>query len=303
MLRREFLAAAAVTPLLAASNHIGKSRISAISDEIAKSPEEAIAFAKQYGLQWLELRGVPGAKTHYSSIPEEQVKQAAREFKDNGIRISFFNTGYLKFGFPGTEVVRRKGEEPAVREKRIAREQAQYDSHMEDLKQGIRAAHILGVDKMRVFTFLRVAEPEKLSQRIADVIGEMAEIAGKEKIRLVVENEGSCNVGTSAELAAFMKLLPEKVGLNWDPQNGLSLKEIPFPDGYQLLPKKRILNVQVKGHGLLDEKLKLDWPAIVRALEKDGYPGKIGLETHYFDGTVIEKSHRAMREILRIVES
>jgi L-ribulose-5-phosphate 3-epimerase len=303
MLRREFLGTLAAAPLLAAKNHIGKSRISAISDEVAKTPAEAIAFAKAYGLQWLELRDVPGLKKHYASIPEEQVTDAAKEFKEHGIGISFFNTGYLKFGLPGTEPVRRKTEEPDARQKRIAREQAQFDSRIEDLKRGIRAAQILGVDKMRIFTFSRVTDPDKIYQRIADVIGEMAEIASKEKITLLVENEGSCNVGTSAELAAMMKLVPDKVALNWDPQNGLALQEVPFPDGYKTLPKKRIANVQVKGHGLLDEKQKLDWAGIVNTLEKDGYPGKIGLETHYFDGTNIEKANLSMREILRIVES
>ena len=44
----------------------------------------------------------------------------------------------------------------------------------EDFQQAFRAAHILGTDKIRVFTFLRTAEPEKLHQQIADVIGEMA---------------------------------------------------------------------------------------------------------------------------------
>ena len=89
---------------------------------------------------------------------------------------------------------------------------------MRTFKQAFRAAHILGVDKIRVFTFLRTAEPDKLHQRIADVIGEMAEMAAKEKIKLLVENESACNVVSCAEVAPFMKLLPEKtVGINWDP--------------------------------------------------------------------------------------
>jgi hypothetical protein len=150
MLRREFLGTLAAAPLLTAKTHIGKSRLSAISDEVGTTPAESIAFAKQYGLQWLELRGVPGLKKHYDSISEAQLTEAAKEFKDNGIGISFFNTGYLKFTLPGTEAVRRRTEEPAAREKRIAREQVQFDSRLEDLKRGIRAAHILGVDKMRV---------------------------------------------------------------------------------------------------------------------------------------------------------
>ena len=40
---------------------------------------------------------------------------------------------------------------------------------------------------------------------------------------------------------------------------------------------------------------------MIAALEKDGYGGALGLETHYFDGTNIEKSHLSMQEILRLV--
>ena len=180
----------------------------------------------------------------------------------------------------------------------------EFDRRKEDFQQAFRAAHLLGADKIRVFTFLRTAEPAKLNQQIADVIGEMAEMAGKEKIKLLVENESACNVVSCAEVAAFMKLMPEKtVGINWDPLNGTSQNEIPYPDGYKLLPVKRVWNVQMKGHSLLDPEKKLDWAGIFSALARDGYKGQIGLETHYFDGTKIEKSHASMREIFRILES
>lgn len=294
----------AATPLLAARNKIDRSRLSAISDEVAKTPADALVFAEKYGLKWLELRDVPSGKIHYARLPEADLKAAAKEFQDHGIRISFLNTGYFKFALPGTEPVRRRPETPEAREKRLAREKVDFDRRSEDIKQGIHAAQILGVDKMRVFTFSRVEDPSKVEQRVADVLGELALIAEKENVRLLVENEASCNVGTSAELASMLKLIPNKnVGLNWDPQNALPLKEVPFPNGYALLPKKRIWNVQAKGKGLLDEQQRLDWAAIIHELEKDNYPGQVGLETHYFDGTNLEKSQLSMQELVRIVET
>lgn len=279
------------------------SRIAVLTDECAKSPEDAISFARQYGLQWVELRGVPGAKgSHYASIPEEQAREAASGLKAAGIRVSFLNTGFFKITLPGTEPVFRKPETPEGREARIAKHKAQYDRRFEELAAAIRNAHIYGVDKMRVFTFLRVQDPQSTFQQVADVIGEMAGKASAEGIKLLVENEDSCNVVTCEEMAAFVKLLPEKsVGINWDPLNGISQKETPYPEGYRLLPKKRILNVQLKGHSLLDDQKKLPWHDIFEALSKDGYKGIAGLETHYFDGTLLEKSHLSMQEIRRIV--
>ena len=81
--RRSLLVSAVAAPLWAKKNHIGRDRISTITDENAKSPAEALAFVKQYGLQWVELRNVPGDKKHYIQLTEPELKQAAKEFKDD----------------------------------------------------------------------------------------------------------------------------------------------------------------------------------------------------------------------------
>jgi sugar phosphate isomerase/epimerase len=304
MLRRQFLAAPLGLPLLARAPRIDRARVSAITDEIARSPADAITFIKQYGLRWVELRDVPGAKQHYATQSEEFLKQAAKEFHDSGIGISFFNTGMLKITLPGTDPKRSRPETPEVRAKRLASHQAAFERRMDDLRQAIRAAHILNVDKIRLFAFLRVDDPKTVEDRVANIIGEMAEVAHKEGIKTLLENEGSCNVATSAELAGMVNKLPAKyVGLNWDPMNGMALGEKPYPDGYNTLPKKRIWNVQIKGRTLLEDKYRLDWAAIFDQLVRDGYRGQVGLETHIFGDIQVAKSHESMREILRIVES
>jgi L-ribulose-5-phosphate 3-epimerase len=305
--RREFVAGAlAGLPLLGASvgSRIGRTRISAISDEVANSPADAIAFAKQYGLEWLELRNEPGSKRPYFYMEDVELKPAARAFADAGIRISFLNTSLLKFGLPGTEPVSRKQETPEKRTARLEREQHEFDIRDRNLRKCIRAAKTLGTDRIRVFTFQRVAEPKSLYPRIAEILTPMCDIAEREGVRLLVENEASCNVGSCADAAAFLDVLPHRAfGMNWDSLNGTSLGERPFPDGYALLPKKRIWNVQIKGKSLLEPSQRLDWADIFRTLERDGYGGEVGLETHYFDGTNLEKSHASMREILKIAET
>ena len=199
--------------------------------------------------------------------------------------------------------MRRRPETEQARAKRLQTEAARFERRMDDLRTAIRNCHILGVDLLRVFTGSRVEEPEKLYPRIVDVLGEMALVCEKENIRLLIENEGSCNIGTSAELTNLLKGIPSKwVGINWDSLNGLTLHENPFPDGYQVLPKERIYNVQIKGKTLLDYPEKLDWKAIFQTLEKDGYQGKLGLETHIFGEGQIAASHSSMQEILRIVQ-
>ena len=304
MLRRSFLASLSAAPLLTAAPRLDRSRIAFISDEAAASPADAIAFAKQYGLRWIELRDVPGGGGHYMRQSDEVLKETAKQLHENGIGVSFLNTPMFKTTLPGTEPVLRRPETPEARQKRVAAGDAAYERRVKDFTQACRAARLLGTDKIRVFTVLRTAEPEKDYPRIAEILGEMAALADKEDVKILVENEVPCNVVTCAEIAAFMKVLTAKnVGVNWDPMNGTSRKEIQFPDGYKLLPMNRLWNVQMKGHTLLDPPQILDWGGIFKALAQDGYKGQVGLETHYFDGTKIEKSHKSMVEIFRLLET
>jgi sugar phosphate isomerase/epimerase len=302
MNRRDFLALPLAAVPVAAAGRVGSNRISIVTDECAKTPAEALDFARKFGLKWFELRNVPGRRNEYYTIGEDELRAAAKEFSSHGVKISFLNTGMLKFGLYDTEPARQRQETAEQRAKRLASEKQRFDRRMDDLNKAIRAAHILGTDKVRIFTFTRVGEPEKLFPRLADILGPMALAAEKEKIKLLIENETSCNVGSCAELAAILKLVPSKgLGVNWDAMNGMAFKETPFPDGYRLLPRNRIHNVQIKGRSLQPGAQRLDWAAIFETMAKDGYKGQFGLETHIFDERAIEHSHECMAEILRIV--
>jgi sugar phosphate isomerase/epimerase len=306
--RREWMAgalAAAGSVWAKPGDRIDRGRIAAITDEIARSPEAAIEFAHLYGLKWLELRDVPGAKgKNYFLMDDADARVAAKQFHDGGVRISFLNTNLLKFGLPGTEPVRRTPEAPEAREKRVAREQLRFDSRADDLRRCIANAHTLDCRYLRVFAFSRVAEPRSVFPRIADALNEFAKVAEREGVVLLLENETSCNVGTCEELAAMMKLVSPNIGINWDVLNGKDMGEQPFPRGYDLLPKERIRNVQIKGRSILPEfpdKL-VDWKAIFDRMAADGYKDEIGLETHIFGEGQVAASHASMRAILQIVD-
>jgi len=304
MTRRDLLAAgaacAAYATRLMAKTRIDKSRISAITDEIGLSTLEAIAFAHYYGMQNVEIRNSPGKKEYYL-LPESEIKADADLFAKEGLQVSFVNTGLLKYTWPGTEPLRRRPETPEARDKRIASEKLRWDQRSEDFQKAIRCAHIMGCDKVRVFAGTRVADPGTLYQMIADTLGELSRLAEKEKVYLLLENEGSQNIATSQELTDIMKLIPSKwVGFNWDPHNAYG-KEKAYPEGYGLLPKERMLNLQIKGKGVMPESPeKEDWRAIFAALNNDGYEGKVGLETHLFDGTLVTAAHKSMDEIMKI---
>lgn len=305
--RRLFLATSLSTAagrlLSAQPASLDWSRISVLTDECATSPEDAIAFCHKYKLTHVELRDVPGRKgTSYAKLEDPELKQAAAQLKEAGLKVTFLNTGMLKFSLPGTEPIRKTPETPERKAQREKTDQERFERRMDDLHKAVRVAQIFNVDKVRVFAFSRTAEPETLFPRIAEILGPMGDYASKEGVQLLVENEGSCNVGSSAELAKLVNMLPEKqFGLNWDPENATRLNEVNYPDGYNLLPKPRVKNIQIKARGLLIQPPNIDWKGIFAALAKDGYPGQVGLETHIFDGTLIEKANLCMAKIHELV--
>ena len=252
----------------------------------------------------MEVRSVPGSKKHYADLTVEELRQAAREFKDGGVKVSFFNSGQCKYLLPGTVALRSRQETSEQRSTRLAREQLLFDRREEDLRKSIRAAQAFGTDKVRVFAFLRTVDPAKDMQRIVDVLGPLVKIAEKEGIRLTLENEVACNVARCDEMAAYMKAIPSKhFGLNWDALNGKHMQETAFPDGYRLIPKDKLWNVQIKGKSVLKGYADwIDWAPIFTALEKNGYKEQVGLECHIFGPELIAKSHESMVEMIRLAE-
>jgi len=121
----------------------------------------------------------------------------------------------------------------------------------------------------------------------------MALESEKQKVTLLLENDPATNAADCAELAAIMKLVPSKwVGINWR----------PAPDGYALLPKKRILNVRVPAASLVPGKAeKINWKAILLALDKDGYAGRITLETGLTGSPSIAMARDSLDELMHIV--
>lgn len=278
-------------------------RFSVLTDEVAGSEADAIAFARQYGLRWVELRGTPRAQDRtrksedYFRMEPDQLRKVKADLHAAGLKLSFLNTGLLKFGLPGSDVKLSRPESPENKARREERQSTLYANRMKDLELAIRAAHILEVKQLRVFAFVRVNDVNSVWERVANELGAYSRVAEKEGIRLLLENESSCNVATSKELADMtLKVNTKGLGMNWDPDNTWAFGEKAWPDGYKLLPMRKLGNVQMKAGNVIGPR-KIDWTSIIAALNKDGYKGCIGLETHVFDGTLIEKAHLCMKEI------
>ena len=164
---------------------------------------------------------------------------------------------------------------------------------MEDFQKALRCAQIMGADKIRVFAGTRVADPASTFQQIADTLTEMASESEKAKVSLILENDPATNVATCAELAEVMKLAPSKwIGINWK----------PAPEGFALLPKKRILNVRVVAATLAPGRPEsVNWKSLLVALDKDGYGGRLTLEVGQAGSKSIGIARDSLDQLVHIV--
>ncbi len=127
--------------------------------------------------------------------------------------MSVLDTGVYKVALPGTTPL---GENPQD----LNPVQGEYERQMEELRRAADAAHALGTDRVRIFAFKRVADPNAIFERIVDELGKALRVAKEKDVTLLMENEFSCNVATGAESARLFKAISDRRLMhNWDPGN------------------------------------------------------------------------------------
>ena len=304
-------------PALSVGSPADRFRLGVISDELSQDFEEALKIMKGYGLRWVEIRTV--WKTYNTEASPEQVQRLKSLLQQYDFTLSVLDTALYKCDLPGTKNV--VGERDAY----------PYSGQMDLLKRAMDRAHALGTDKLRVFAFWRVDDPQVHFPRIAGELVKAAEVAHKGGIRLVLEDEGSCNVGCARELAQMLSLVPnENFGANWDVGNGYRHGEVSFPTGYALLDKKRIFHMHLKDvrcggtaakqqkseawrlkggqesevsncHTALVGEGQVDLLGQLRALLRDGYEGTMSLEPEYEAPGIshLEATRRSLEAVLK----
>lgn len=309
--RREFVAAGASAALLAGIEKsawgasLSQFKVGIITDEVTQDFEQALIWVKGFGLSWVELRFLWGK--YVTELGSEDVKRAKELLVKYGIKVSVVDSAYFKTLLPGTT---SKFSDPK-------NDPLQSDFSVQDalLERAFARAKDFGTDKVRIFAFLRVDDPQKVFERVAKELERTAAVAEREGIRLVLENEFSCNLATGAEGAAMLKAVKApSLGLNWDSGNAYAAGEKkPYPDGYDALDKKRIWHMHLKdaqdnpnggesvwrpiGGG------KIDFLGQFKALLKDGYEGTMSLETHYVNAAKNKEasSRESMDGLLRVI--
>lgn len=298
--RREFLAgmvaitAATATSRLSALSDAGSPfRVSVINDEISQDfGRSCEVAARDFGMSWIELRGM--WKKNIVSLDEKEVAEARRILEKFQLKVTDIASPLFKVDWPGAP-------KSKFSEAKSFGANFNLDQQNEVLEHSIEMAKAFGTDRVRCFDFWRIEDQGPYRAAINDKLREAAVTAAKKGIILVLENEPSCNTATGAESAKVLEAVKESnFMLNWDPGNAAASGEIPYPDGYKLLPKNRIGHCHCKDTVKKGKKYDwapmggglIDWAGQFKALKSDGYRFAVSLETHWNGGGSPEESSR-----------
>ena len=298
--RREFLAGmVAMTAANAASRFAFPSdtsspfRISVINDEISQDFGHACEIvSREFGMGWIELRGM--WKKNIVSLDEKEVAEAGRILEKYQLKVTDIASPLFKVDWPGAP----KSKFSEAKSFGANFTLAQQD---EVLEHSLEMAKAFQTDRVRCFDFWRLEDQAPYRAAINEKLRDAAGKAAKKGIILVLENEMSCNTATGAEAAKVLSAVQTpSFMLNWDPGNAAAAGEIPFPDGYNLLPKDRIGHCHCKDAVKKGEKYDwapmgggmIDWLGQFKALKRDGYHHAVSLETHWRGANSPEESTR-----------
>lgn len=285
-----FAAAERALPLLA-SLASSPFRVAVINDEISQDFERACHVASRFGMKWIELRGM--WDKNILDLDSNQVGESLRLLRKYGLGVTDIASPLFKVDFP------------AAPKSKFSPKKDEFNAHFGPGQQDaviekcVEMAKKFSTDRIRCFDFWRLEDPKPYRAEINETLRKAAEKVGKQGLILVLENEMSCNTGTGKEAAEVLAAVQTpSFMLNWDPGNAATLGEIPYPNGYDLLPKNRIGHCHCKDAVKTSDKYEwaamgkgvIDWVGQFRALKKAGYHDAVSLETHWRGGGTPEES-------------
>jgi L-ribulose-5-phosphate 3-epimerase len=227
------------------------------------------------GVKTVELRAIGGANV--VSHDQSSLQRVKTSLEDRGFDVCAISSPFLKchlYG-NGTPQGAMHFASPASREE-------QWDI----LERALSVARLLGAPVVRAFSFWRVPDPTSVREEVVRALVQAVKRAQEAGLKLALENEHECNVGTGAEAGWILgRISSPFFGLVWDPGNEAMLGSKPFPSGYSHV-RGRVAHVHLKdvddeGNWSKVGTGTIDYLGQIRALAEDGYAGALSLETHY----------------------
>lgn len=269
-------------------------KISVFTDEITHDLGRALEIASgEFGLGYVEIRGM--WNKNITTLDAKEIAEARRLLEKYKLRVSSIAGPLFKVDWPGAPV-------STFSQRDQFGANFTFEQQDEVFERCLELARVFHTDHVRCFDFWRLEDQKPHRAAIDEKLIKAAAKAGKHGVTLVMENEYACNTATAAEAARTLEAVRSpNFKLNWDPGNSAFRGEVPFPDGYKMIPKNRIGHVHCKDVVRKEDggfawmamgKGFIDYIGQFRALKKDGYRGPVVLETHWRGAGTPEESTR-----------
>lgn len=258
--------------------------IAVITDEFTQDFERICRTAVEMGIPALELRTI--WNKNIVDMNDEEIRQVEHLAQEFGLEVVSIASPVFKCTLPDGGDIDHRFEQDAFHSAHT------YDDQPRILERSLELANIFEAPIVRVFSFWRTVQPEKITSRIIEALHGAVEKAAVAGVKIGLENEHACNIATASESAPILDAIQHpSFGLVWDPANCYIAGEVPYPDGYGRLAANRILHVHAKD-GVLppgsDRMIwgdvgagEVDWTGQLSAMVRDGYAGMVSLETHW----------------------
>ncbi len=272
-------------------------KIAVINDEISQDFDHACyVAAHDFGMTWIELRSM--WDKNVTELSEAQIAEARRILAKYSLQVTDIASPLFKTDWPDAP----RSSYSSKSDMHGAAEST-FKEQDEILERSLALAKQFQTGKVRCFDFWRLDIVSPYRAAIDEKVRTASEIAGKQGILLVLENEFACNTATGREAARIMNAIQTPhLALNWDPANAVMRGELDaFPVAWELIPKNRIHHCHCKNAVKLAEgKVKwspvgkgvIDWTAQFRALKQAGFHDAVSLETHWHGAGSPEESSR-----------
>jgi L-ribulose-5-phosphate 3-epimerase len=278
-------------------------RLGVLTDEVSPRLSEALDWAADNRLSHVEIRTVEGMNV--AQMSDGQLSEIRREAHRRGLAVSAVASPLFKCALDPSHTV-SAGDMFGQKEETV-------EEHFAKLQRCLVIARMLETQNIRIFSFWREGNPEAHVAEIALHLKRAAEIAGKSRVTLLLENEPSCNGGYAEEVGRLVRAVGSSfLRTLWDPGNEEYGGRPAFPEGYGYV-RDTVNHVHLKDALVTSEKGphcmpigsgRVPFAEHLQALERDGYRGLYTIETHYIPdgGTAMDGTQLSLRELKRIIE-
>lgn len=170
--------------------------LSAFADEASGSLDEQIKILKEENIPLIEMRGVDGKNCADLSV--EDAKKIKEKLNKNNIGFSALGSPFGKIGITDD-----------------------FAPHLEKFKNSLQICKILDCKKIRIFSFYipQNEDYSKYKDEVFNRLEQMLDLAEKEGILLVHENEKGIYGDTDERCMELYKHFSGRLGIAFDPAN------------------------------------------------------------------------------------